>query len=103
MMSDVSAHPIDIHLFTNASSSFGYGACWGAKWLQYPWPSEAIGLSIAVKELVPILMAGVLWGDTWRNKHVLVHCDNQAVVEVVNSSSSKDANLAQLLRYLFSS
>ena len=101
MMSDASAHPIDIHLFTDASGSFGCGACWGSKWLQYPWPSEAIGLSIAVKELVPILMAGMLWGDTWRNKRVLVHCDNQAVVEVVNSGSSKDPGLAQLLRCLF--
>ena len=73
MMSDVSAHPIDIHLFTDASSScsFGCGACWSTKWLQYPWPNEAIGLSIAVKELVPILMAGVLWGDTWRTNMCL--------------------------------
>jgi hypothetical protein len=55
-------------------------------------------VSIAVKELVPILTAGMLLGDTWHNKHVLVHCDNQAVV---NSGSSKDPGLAQLLRCLF--
>ena len=46
-------------------------------------------------------MAGMLWGDTWRNKRVLVHCDNQAVVAVVNCGSSKDPGLAQLLRCLF--
>ena len=101
MMSDASARPVDIHLFTDASGSFGCGAWWGTAWLQYPWADEAANLSIAVKELLPIVMACMLWGNTWRNKQVLVHCDNQAVVEVVNSGASKDQNLAQLLRCLF--
>ena len=32
---------------------------------------------------------------------VLAHCDNQAVVEVVNAGYSKDPHLMQLLRSLF--
>ena len=30
----------------------------------------------------------------------MAHCDNQAVVEVINSGSCRDANLMQLLRGL---
>ena len=98
-MSDASDRPVDFHLFT--AGSFGCGAWWGTAWLRYPWADEAANLSIAVKELLPIVMACMLWGNTWRNKQVLVHCNNQAVVEVVNSGASKDQNLAQLLRCLF--
>ncbi len=32
---------------------------------------------------------------------MLVHCDNEAVVEVINSGSCRDPELMQLLRYLF--
>ena len=57
--------------------------------------------SIAAKELTPIVMATALWGNLWRGKIVLVHCDDQAVVEVVNAGYSKDPLLMQLLRCLF--
>ena len=29
-------------------------------------------------------MAVAVWGQLWQRKTVLVHCDNQAVVEVIN-------------------
>ncbi len=50
---------------------------------------------------MPILTAGMLFGDTWHNKYVLILCDNQPVVEVVNLGSSRDPGLAQLPRCLF--
>ena len=46
-------------------------------------------------------MACMVWGKTWRKNTVLVYCDNQAVVEVVNASYCKDSHFMQLLRCLF--
>ena len=35
-------------------------------------------------------MAALLWGNHWDNKLILVHCDDQAVVDVINLGSSKE-------------
>ena len=89
-------------LYSDASGTFGCGAWWGEQWFQLPWPQGDNGYtSIAPKELLPIVIAGFLWGASWRGQLVTAHCDNMAVVEVVNSGYSKDGVLAQLLRVLF--
>jgi len=88
---------IEIH-----SGWFGCGASTGEMWLQLQWPEGISHWSIAAKEVVPIVIASIIWGDQWNNKSVLFHCDNQAVVEVINSGSSKDDILIMhLLRCLF--
>ena len=46
-------------------------------------------------------MACMVWGKTWCKNTVLVHCDNQVVVEVVNAACCKDSHVMQLLRCLF--
>ena len=89
------------HLFTDASGRLGCGAWADRSWFQLLWPSDFVDRSIAAKELIPIVLACVVWGKDWRNRSVLAHCDNQAVVEVVNAGYSRDADLMQLLRSLF--
>ena len=56
---------------------------------------------IAVKELVPVLVASALWGHNWRGKVVLFVLDNAAVVSILNSGYSRDKTLMHLLRCLF--
>ena len=53
-----------------------------------------------MKELLPILLAGVIWGKSWRNHQVLCLCDNQAVVACIHSRSSRHKGLMHLLRNL---
>ena len=101
MLTDVDNAPPDAHLYTDASGGIGCGAWSGRHWFQYFWPDEFATRSIAVKELVPIVMACIVWGKIWRQQNVLAHCDNQAVVEVINTGSCKDPELMQLLRSLF--
>ena len=55
---------------------------------------------IAVKELVPIIIAAVIWGPEWKGQLVCAHCD-KAVVDVLGSRSCKDKDLMQMLRSLF--
>eukprot|EP00731_Ephydatia_muelleri_P000451 Em0001g451a len=38
------------------------------RWFQLPWDSKLSPLSIAVKELVPIIVAAAVWGPEWRRE-----------------------------------
>ena len=94
--------PPDVDLYnTDAAGAHGCGAWAGTEWFQYTWPQEFQAHSIAVKELLPIVMACVVCGKTWERRSVLAHCDNQSVVQVVNLGYSKDTHLMQLLCSLF--
>ena len=54
---------------------------------------------ISVKEFIPILITGVLWGHQW-TKQVHYFCDNEAVVALIASRTSKHPLLMHLLRCL---
>ena len=58
------------------------------------------GLHIAAKELIPIVLAGIIWGRDWKGRKVRVRCDNMAVVSALNRRYCQDNNLMQLLRCL---
>ena len=58
-------------------------------------------LSIAYTELFPIVIACHVWGSKWRDRRIQFCCDNQGVVAVISSGTSKDTRLMQLLRELF--
>ena len=101
MMGDQAEAAADHHLYSDASGSFGCGAWCGRSWWQYPWQTGLEQWSIARKELLPIVIACIVWGRSWKGEVVVAHCDNQAVVEVINAGSCKDPGLMQLLRCLF--
>ena len=89
------------HVFSDASGIFGCGAWWGTQWFQLPWPQNSGYTSIAQKELLPIVIACIVWGGSWKRHTVVAHCDNTAAVEVVNSGYSKDGIMMHLLQTLF--
>ena len=66
------------NIFSDAAGSFGCGACWCNHWFQLKWPEDNELHSIAVQELVPIVISCFLWGRQWQGQHIQVHCDNQA-------------------------
>ena len=75
------------HIATESGSSYSGWAC---------------GLTghIAIKELTPIVLAAAVWGRGCSGKSVMAHCDNAAVVSVINIGSSKDPDLMHLMRCL---
>ncbi|KAL5509536.1 hypothetical protein EMCRGX_G004926 [Ephydatia muelleri] len=73
---------------SDASGSWGCGAHTTDSWFQIRWDEQSLPFSITIKELLPIMVAAVVWGTRWRAQKVLCHCDNQAVVAVLNSRSS---------------
>lgn len=53
-----------------------------------------------VKEFVPIVIALQVWGQEWAHSRLEFISDNQAVVEVINQSTTKDPLMFASLRYL---
>ena len=69
-------------LYTDASGSLGWGAYWSGRRIQADWSPDQLGRDIAWKKLFAIASAVNTWGHHWPQKKVLVHCDNQAVVDI---------------------
>ena len=74
--------------FPHGFSYHGHASSWSA-------------VCIAAKELVPIVMQVAIWGSLWMGSHVRFHCDNEAVVKVLQKRNAHNPTLIQLLRCLF--
>ena len=70
-------------------------------WFKLSWPQSWSAASISAKELVPTVVAAAIWGPHWSGSHVLFHCDNEAVVTVIQNRTAHETTLVQLLRCLF--
>ena len=57
--------------------------------------------NITPKEMIPIVFAAAVWGKHWSGSTVQCACDNDVVVAVINSGSSKEKHLMQLMQCLF--
>ena len=69
--------------------SLGYGAFLRGLWFTGLWSPLQAQQSIAYKELFPLVVAAHIWGDMWCRRHILFHSDNDAVVHILNSRTSK--------------
>lgn len=95
----------DMELYTDASSTIGFGGYYQGAWFQGHWPSDLQlnledKLSMAFMELYPIIVSACLWGHTWTRKRVLFHCDNQATVHIINKGRSRVPLIMRLMRRL---
>ena len=88
------------NMVSDASGSWGCGAAYENLWFQLQWPESWATVSIAPKELVPIVVAVTLWGPYWAGQRICCLCDNAAVVAAVNKGAAKDPALSHLLRVL---
>lgn len=89
-----------LHLFTDAAGSLGFAGIFGSQWFYDSWPPELAQLGITFKELFPIVLAFEVWGEHMKDKCIILHSDNLAVVHVLNKQSSKDPIVMKLLRRL---
>ena len=88
----------DFIVTSDASDKWGCGAFSGSQWFQPQWSSAPEGSHITLKDFIPIVLASAVWGEQWTRKTVLVQCDNVAVAVIINSGSSKDADVMHLMR-----
>lgn len=93
-----------LQLYTDSAGSaeLGCGCYYDGKWAFYKWPQAWYGtkvfLDITFLEMIPVLLAVVLWGNFMSNKRILMHIDNEALVSVLNKQSSKSKRLMKLVR-----
>ena len=85
---------------SDASGTWGCGAWCMTSYFQVPWGRRSQSLSIAEKELIPIILACDAWGTSWKGQQVRCRCDNQVVVACLRSRTSKSKGLMHLLRCL---
>ena len=91
---------LDFQVPSDATGSMGYGAIFQSYWFSSTWSVVQSSLSIAYKELFPILVAAYLWGPQWVSRRVKFLCDNESVVAVLKSDTSRDKSRMVLLRHL---
>lgn len=67
-----------LNLFTDASATIGFGAYFDGQWFAGTlpvWiPNDVV--SIEYLELVPILLAMLVWKERLFSKRVIFHCNN---------------------------
>ena len=91
----------DMQFFTDASG-VGFGGFYQGNWFQGKWPADGFSKnhSIAWLELFPIVVAVSLWGKSLSCKRVVLRCDNEAVVTILNKQTSKCPLIMRLMRFL---
>lgn len=77
-------------LTSDASGAWGCGAYWVQDGSSSPGLVHLVPHS---HKGIPVVMAEALWGRFWSWQIVNCRCDNEVVVSVLNSRSSKDSNL----------
>ena len=92
--------PSDAEVVSDASGSLGFGAYLSGAWFSGSWADVQKSQSIAYKELFPVVLAARVWGAQWPRQHILFRCDNEAVVHILNTRTSKVPVLMHLLRDL---
>ena len=90
---------LTLHMYSDASK-LGFGATFGSEWIQSTWPENWKVLNIALLELFPIYVMINMFGMKLTNSKILFHCDNIAVVSIVNNETSKDKLIMKLVRPL---
>jgi len=100
ILAPLKAENPDLEITSDASGTWGCGAFSEREWFQLQWDSSLASVDISIKELIPIIIASMLWGHKWKGKTVRALCDNMAIVHVLRSKHSKDSELMHLLRCL---
>ena len=84
------------------ASLTGLGGVWGHRVYSTPiYPISDFELKIVHLEMFNILLSLRTWGDFWQHSTVSLFCDNLAVVQVVETSKTKDPFLAACIRNIW--
>ena len=86
-----------VHFYSDASKS-AFGATYGSYWIQGKWPTDWQREDITVLELYPIFLAINIFKLKLTNAHIVFHCDNTAVVTIINKQTSKHKGVMHIIR-----
>ena len=84
----------DFIVTSDAAGSIGFGAFYQNDWFAQMWSVDTLSLNIAIKELIPVVIAAKLWGFLWEHKRIEILSDNMAVICCLKTGSCKNRHLA---------
>ena len=86
---------MECQLFMDGSN-IGFGCYFQGHWCQGKFPDTCFWdglMSINWRELYTITMALAIYGDQFKGKRILMHCDNVSVVQIMAKCSSKSKSM----------
>ena len=92
----------EINLYTDASTTIGYGGYCNKSWMCGVW-SESFKLlnpNIQFLELFAVTAALLNWLKRFCNRRIILFCDNDPVCRMINKSSTGDKQCMKLLRLI---
>ena len=84
ILAPLKAENPELEVTSHASGNWGCGAFSSEEWFQLQWDSSMSAVHITLKELIPIVIAAMLWGNKWAGETVRALCDNMAIVHVLH-------------------
>ena len=92
----------DVAMATDSCLS-GCGGICANEYFHTQFPSKILnqGFPIHKLEFLAVLVGARTWGHLFGGQKMVMYCDNMAVVEVINSSKTRDAFMATCLRELW--
>ena len=99
------ATAIEVPIYTDASRNkkLGCGGHHGNEWFAYGWNEEFMQInepSIAYLELYGLAIGVLLWAKNYKDKRIVIFCDNTSVVEMINKNTSNCKNCMVLIRII---
>ena len=85
------------------NSSLRFGVICSDEWVFGQWDALFIkkeGPSIEYLEFFAVVAGILQWGDRFKNKSIVIRCDNKSVVDIINANSSSCKNCMVLLRIM---
>ena len=93
----------EIDFYMDAAKKHGFGGYFNRKWMFAEWNHNFITEcepSITYLELFAVTTGILSWAQFFRNKRVVLFCDNMGAMEIINSASSKCKNCMVLVRLI---
>ena len=93
----------EIDMYSDASGKIGLGAVCGQNWMSQNWDKEFIAKyrpSIEYLELFAVTAAVLAWIHRFKNKRIILFCDNKSVVDMINLTSTSCKNCMVLIRVI---
>ena len=104
-METISINAEEIDMYSDASGNFrlGFGAYCEPEWTYGQWDLEfcnQVNHPIKYLELYAVTVAVINWIKLFANHRIVLFCDNEAVVSMINNSSSSCKNCMVLIRII---
>ena len=93
----------EIDMYSDASGKLGMGAICQSNWMYTMWKQDFIKKvrpSIEYLELFGVVAGVLTWIHRFKNRRIILFCDNESVVNMINMTTTSCKNCMILIRIL---